>query len=385
MTPRGVPRLAMTIGPTRFAESVLARVAEPPLPITEPVFIATLARCCGRLRVLMGEPSGSQLIIPATGTMGMEMAAANFVPPASRVVVACTGSWGDRWASVAERLGLFITRVTPPPGLPVDLGVLETAVRRDRPTAVFLTHIDSSTGVSADVAAVGRIAGRYEARLIVDGICAAGAERIDQSGWGVSVYLASTPKAIGAPAGLVLLSLSPDTAAELRRRTWVPPSYSLDLGPWLEVFTAAEDFRFQYFQSPAGNLVGGLDESLRLIEEEGLPARYERHARCARSLHKGLAAIGAVVFARSDARSTAVTVCRYPSGQGPHMLARLREMGLVLPAGTHPAVANQTFRIGHLGNVRMNDIEFTLECLAHVCGLPASGLSVDAVPHGTNP
>lgn len=358
----------MTIGPTRYLESVLRRVSEQPWPITEPQFLDMTRRCCRQFRELIGERAGHQFIIPGTGTMGMEMALANFAPPGSTVLVMCTGSWGERWSAIGERLGCNVHRFAPPPGFPVDLHDLECALRQHRPSAVFLTHVDSSTGVCVDVPAVSRLISRSNALFIVDGICAAGAEIVEQADWGIDVYLASTPKAIGAPAGLVLLSLSERATTELWGRTWNPPTYSLDIRPWLSVFDGARDGRFEYFQSPAGNLMAGLDETLKLILSEGRSGRYRRHLDIATSLHQGLAAIGVEILATEEARSVAVTVCRYPVGHGPEMLTALRAMGLLLPTGTHPALGPETFRIGHLGNVRPSDIEFTVDCLSLVMG-----------------
>lgn len=360
--------LMMTIGPTRMTAAVLARAAVQPPPITDAGFLSAIGRCTARLRKLFGAPSSAQLVIPGTGTMGMEMLAVNFVPPRSTVVVACTGYWGQRWAEICTRGGHRVQRVSAAPGEPIDLNRLEDALRTVSPAALFVTHVDSSSGVTADLAGIGALAAQSRTLLLVDGICGAGAEPCHQNAWGVDVYLASTPKAIAAPAGLVLISIGGEAARWLGKREWVPASYALDIRPWLSVFRHAEHRQFEYFQSPAGNLLLALDESLQEIFREGLNARYDRHRRCRDVLHASLERMGIEVIARGPERSTAVTVCRYPNGRADGFLAAVLDRGVVLPAGSHPEIASATFRIGHLGNIQPCDIELTLQAIQAACG-----------------
>lgn len=368
-------RVMMTIGPTRMADSVLASAAAQPPPITDPEFLNTTAQCVRDLRLLFGATESDQLLVPGTGTMGLEMLAANFVPPGGSVVVASTGIWGDRWAEICRRLGHVVHHISNDVGNSVDCGHLASALDRTRPAAVFVTHVDSSTGVVVDLAEITRVAHRFGARVLVDGICAAGAEPVHQDLWDVDVYLASTPKALGVPAGLILISIRGSAARELETQSWSCPSFSLDLRPWVPVFRRIEDGTFSYFQSPAGNLILALRESLRLILDEGLEARYARHRHCRDALHSGLQALDISVLAAPPSRSSAVTVCTYPDGYDAGLLSDLRKVGIELPSGTHPEVAERTFRIGHLGNVTMSDIDFTLDALATACHHPLTRVS----------
>lgn len=363
-------RVMMTIGPTRIADSVLASAAAQPPPITDPEFLKATTQCIRDLRTLFGANGSDQLLIPGTGTMGLEMLAANFVSPGGSVVVASTGIWGERWSEICRRLGLAVLHLTTQPGKATNSDELATILGRVRPQALLLTHVDSSTGVVADLGVITTVARRFGTRVLVDGICAAGAEPVQQDLCNVDVYLASTPKAIGVPAGLILVSIQESASRDLQARSWSCPSFSLDLQPWIDVFRRTEQGQFAYFQSPAGNLILALQEGLRLILHEGFEARYARHRQCRDTLHSGLEALGISILAEPGSRSSAVTVCRYPDGQDADLLSQLRELGVELPAGTHPELAARTFRIGHLGNVTMSDIHLTLDALATACRHP---------------
>jgi alanine-glyoxylate transaminase/serine-glyoxylate transaminase/serine-pyruvate transaminase len=111
---------------------------------------------------------------------------------------------------------------------------------------------------------------------------------------------------------------------------------------------AAEEGAPGYFQSPAGNLVLGLSEGLRLVRAETLEARLNRHRALTRRL--------------TD-RANGVTVCFYPGSSGPDFLAEAQKFGVLLVSGLYPGLATRTFRIGHLGNVTETDIDITLKAI----------------------
>jgi alanine-glyoxylate transaminase/serine-glyoxylate transaminase/serine-pyruvate transaminase len=240
---------------------------------------------------------------------------------------------------------------------------------RDGSRALLLTHVDSSTGVLVDVAQLASVGRRRGGLVLVDGIAGAGAEAVAVDGWGVDLYVTSTPKGLGVPAGLILIATSERVTAALRDRAFAPASVALDLARWLDAMDAAEHARYAYWQSPAGNLVAALELGLALMLDEG-PARLRRHAGCRDALHRGLAALGLEILAGPRVRSHGITVCRYPAGRGPELLASVREHDVSLPAGSHPELAAETFRIGHLGNVTAADVRAALAALEAALASP---------------
>jgi alanine-glyoxylate transaminase/serine-glyoxylate transaminase/serine-pyruvate transaminase len=150
----------------------------------------------------------------------------------------------------------------------------------------------------------------------------------------------------------------------LAERAWPSPTLSMDLRPWLAVMEATDRGEFAYFQSPAGNLVLALGEALRLILAEGTDVRVRRHVVCREMLHAGLRTLGIEPLpADPSLRANGVTVCHYPGVSGPAFLQAVRSAGVLLTAGTHPTVAESTFRIGHLGGVTMEDVLQTLKAV----------------------
>jgi alanine-glyoxylate transaminase/serine-glyoxylate transaminase/serine-pyruvate transaminase len=356
--------LRMTIGPTRIAPSVLSRVAVAPPAINDPEFLQVFAGCLRDTRAIHGIAKGLGYILPATGTMGMEMLAANFTPPGSHVVVFSTGFWGDRWAESCRRIGLVVHRVPVNARGPIDYAAVADMLKNNDIKAVLATHVDSSSGLVIDPGALGVLAREHGALLLVDGICGAGCETMEQDKWGVDVLLSSTPKAIGVPCGLIMITTSDRATEQLKSRSWDPGTLALDLKPWVSVMEAHSIGQFGYFQSPAGNLMAGLAEGYRLILAEGLGARVERHQRLTRELHAGLERLGLEILVKEASyRANGVTVILYPEGRDSSFLQVLFANGLVLPGGTHSEYGPRTFRIGHFGNVTDDDITTTLSVL----------------------
>ena len=355
--------LLMTISPTRVDPRVLRAMAVPPPTNDDPAFVAAFAAALKMLRTLMGAPACQPFIFPGTGTLGMETLVVNWLEPGARLLVASTGFWGDRFADVARRYGVSVTHATVPPGEGPDLAALEAELASGTYKAVAWTHVDSSTGVRVDCAQMATLARRYCALSLVDGIAGAGAEPFYQDACDVDVYLSASPKALACPAGLILISAGARALDALERRTAPPLGYATDLTAWKPVMQALEANRFAYFNTPAQNLTLALKVGLELILEEGLEARWTRHARLAGALRTGLEALGLQLVAAPGLRSNALSTVRYPAGVGRALLDEMKAEGVVVAGGYHPTIGGETFRIGHLGWVTSADVIATIEAL----------------------
>lgn len=354
----------MVVGPTRLAPSVLARLGDQARPITDAVFLADIRRALSQLRSVLGTEEGECLVLPGSGTAGMESLAVSLLDPRRPALVLSTGMWGERWQALCSDLGLPTAIHRAEPGRGLDLDRVESLLAARSYQAVLVTHVDSSSGVCADVAAVTEAAHRHGALSLVDGIAAAGAEVIRQDEWAIDAYLAAPPKALSGPGGLYLVSLREAAVRSLVDRDFSPRGYSLDLRRWLPVMRSLAEGEFAYFQTPPGNLMGALAESLRLVVEEG-PARLVRHDRLAERLRRGLTESGVELFTIDPTdRAHGVTVLRTPEGSSPaELVAAVERHGVVLQAGTHPVAAEYTVRIGHLGNHTESDIDRTIAAI----------------------
>ena len=355
--------ILMTISPVRVDPRVLRAMAVPPPTNDDPAFVAAFGQALKMLRTLLGAPSCQPFIFPGTGTLGMEALVANWLEPGAALLVVSTGFWGDRFAEVARRHGVKVTHLQVLPGEGPDFGVVESELASGIYKAVAWTHVDSSTGVRVDSAAMASLARRYCALSLVDGIAGAGAEPFYQDACDVDVYLTASPKALACPAGLILISAGARALEALERRAAPPLGYAIDLTEWKPVMVALEAGRFGYFNTPAQNLTLALKVGLELILEEGLETRWTRHARLADAMRAGLAALGLTLVAQPGVQSNALSTVRYPRGVGRELLDAVKAEGIVLAGGYHPTLGPETFRIGHLGWVTSADVAATIDAL----------------------
>jgi alanine-glyoxylate transaminase/serine-glyoxylate transaminase/serine-pyruvate transaminase len=302
-------------------------------------------------------------VLPGTGTVGMEALASSLVPPGATVLVLVTGAWGQRWAEIGRRLGYDIHILEAEPGrAPAPANIART-IAQLAPAAVLATHVDSSTAVRIDLDELALWAGSGRPLLLVDGVCAAGCEPVDQRGWQVDGYLTSSAKAVAAPGGTIMIGLSARARDRLLDPARTRRSMALDLGDWVETMQAAATNRFHYVQSPSGSLILALDAALRQLEDEGMAQRAARHVALRDRLHQGLARLGLPPYAEAGQRAGAVSVVRLPGPMSSALWRAVRAAGVILPPSMTPGCAEETLRIGHLGNVTAADIDRAVDAI----------------------
>ncbi|MGH2541857.1 MAG: pyridoxal-phosphate-dependent aminotransferase family protein, partial [Ardenticatenaceae bacterium] len=180
--------LLMIPGPIEFEPDVLQAMSAKTESHVAPDFIARFGRCLRSLRELFRAPHGQPFVVAGSGTLAMEMAAANLVQPDDAVLVVNTGYFSDRFARMIERCGAVVEEVAAPIGQAPSLAEVADRLAARSFKALVATHVDTSTGVRVDAEGLARLARDYKVLSIFDGVCATGGERFEQQGWGADVY-----------------------------------------------------------------------------------------------------------------------------------------------------------------------------------------------------
>lgn len=377
-------KLLMIPGPIEFEPAVMAALAEPTPSHVAPDFIEVFGHALDQLRTVFEAPDGQPFILAGSGTLAMEAAVANLLQPGDRVLQVNTGFFSERMATICERSGAHVTHVRAPVlGDAPALGAVEEALQNERFSLVALTHVDTSTGVLTDVAALAKLARAAGALCVVDGVCSVGGEALPMAAWDVDVALTASQKALGAPPGLAVLMARPRALETFQRRTQPVSSYYADWGNWLPIMQAYQVRKPAYFGTPAVNLVTALAVSLDRIIAEGLAVRTARHQRISRAIKAALAALGLTqVPVRPEVAANTLTAPYLPAGvEGTALLNGVGAAGVILAGGLHPAIRSRYFRIGHMGAVNAADalavvgaLEQGLRAAGHACEM-GSGLA----------
>ena len=363
-------------GPTPLPERVVRSMNRPMVDHRGPEFAAVLNEItAGAKRVF--NTSSDLLLLTSSGTGGLESAVANLVSQGDEVIVALSGNFGERFAALASTYGADVVRLEFEWGQPVEPDDL-ARVLESHPKAkvLLLTHNETSTGLTnplRELARAGRDAGRI---VVVDGVSSISSIPIETDAWGIDVAVSGSQKGWMAPPGLALVSVS-ERAWEQQAQAR-SPRYYFD---WKEAKTWADKGMTPF--TTAVSVAFALQEGIRMLEEEGLPNVYERHARLARATQAGLVALGFQLYAKEGYRSNTVTSAIPPLGVDVNGLRKLlnEKYGVVI-AGGQGKMTGKMVRVGHLGAVAEGDVVQVLwaleQALEELDVAPASGRSVAA-------
>lgn len=341
-------RLLLGPGPSMVHPRVLQAMSAPLLGHLDPAFLALMDDIQQSLRQLFATTNRFTLAISGTGSAGMEAAIANVVEPGDAVIVGVNGIFGTRLATVVERCGGKAIRIEAPWGHIVDSSAIDIALQRSGPVkAVVLVHAETSTGAWQPLQATGRLCRAHNALFIVDAVTSLGGIPVEVDEWGIDVCYSGTQKCLSCPPGLAPLTVSERTLEVIAARRTPCQSWYLDLS--LIAAYWQEGSRAYHHTAPVSMLYA-LREALRLVEEEGLPARFARHQYNNRALVDGLLALGFAPLPDADYRLPMLTCVTVP----PHIdeagvrAQLLQTFGIEIGGGLGP-LKGQVWRVGLMG------------------------------------
>jgi aspartate aminotransferase-like enzyme len=350
--------LLLIPGPSPVVPRVLAALAAPTVSHVGPDLVKDMKTALSNLKKIVLTADGEPFLIAGAGTLAMEIALLNTAGPEDRIVVLSQGFFGDRMGQICRSFGLAHDLIVSPWGRIVPPEDLARALDARSYALVVVTHVDTSTGACAPVRAYAEVLRGRDILFIVDGVCATGGieERLDD--WGIDVVLTAAQKCFGAPPGLALDVFSARALAKRRRLGSVPAYYS-DILRWLPVMKDPS----QYFSTPGVNEVRAFAEATRIMMEEGMPARFARHARTGAAMRAGLRSLGFGLFTDETCLADTLSVVRYPAGLDDQKFRGLLAGNGVVVAGGLGETAGRVFRIGHMGNLGEADIFQAFEAL----------------------
>ena len=335
-------------GPTNVPDRILRAMDHPTMDHRGPTFARLAGELLQGLKPVFGT-EGPVVIYPASGTGAWEAALVNTLSPGDRVLMAETGQFSTLWVELARRLGFEVQLLQGNWRRGADPEAIEAALAEDPGgsiKAVAVVHNETSTGVTSRIDAVRKAIDRagHQALLMVDTISSLASIDYRHDEWGVDVTVAGSQKGLMLPPGLSFNAISAKALAAARAST-MPKSY----WDWSTMLDANAQNVFPF--TPATNLLYGLKEALAMLEEEGLPQVFARHARHAAATRAAVEAWGLEVLAEDPREfSGSLTAVLLPEGQDADALRALilERFDLSLGNGLGK-LKGRVFRIGHLG------------------------------------
>jgi len=362
-------RLLLGPGPSNVHPRVLNAMAQPLYGHLDPAFLAILDEVQRGLRELFGTANPLTLPLSATGSAGMEACLCNLLEPGDEIVVGVAGVFGARMSEVAERIGARVTRVETEPGTILSDDEMIDAIRRVRPRAVAFVHAETSTGVCQPVANLARAANEVGALVVLDCVTSLAGLPVELDDWGIDAAYSGTQKCLSCPPGLSPVSFSERAVARAASRKQKVQSWYLDINLLAGYFGGE---RVYHHTAPI-SAIFGLAEGLRIVAEEGMPGRTERHYEAAAALVEGLAEFGMEPLVAAEHRLPMLTALRLPKPLRGAEEAKLRRRlldrwGIEVGAGLG-ALAGRIWRVGLMGeNARIANVEALLCALRRELG-----------------
>ena len=311
---------------------------------------------------------GDVFVLTGSGTGGMEAAIVNMLSPGDKVLSVSTGVFGDRFASIAQQFGAEVIPLRFEWGRTADIDDIRRALQADPEIkAVLVTHNETSTGVTNDLASISSVVKEFDKLLIVDAMSSLGCLNLPVDEWHCDVTVTCSQKGWMSPPGLAMVSLSPE-AWQAHAKAKMPRFY------W--DFTKAKSYLEirQTPWTPAVSMVFALSTSLELVLKEGLSNIIARHARVGKATRDGIKSLGLSLFADENYASNAVTAVAATNGLDTKRLLKImREEHQVVLGGGQQSLGGKLFRIGHMGWVTEDDIEPVISALK--VALPKAGFA----------
>jgi len=343
------PRLLLGPGPSPVHPRILAAMGRPTVGHLDPQFLAVMDDVNARLRRVFGTRNDLTFPVSGTGSAAQEAAMANVLEPGDKAIIGINGVFGGRLAEMARRMGCDVVAVEGEWGRIIEeQRMIEAHQAHPDARVLALVHAETSTGVHQPLDEVGAYLAGTGTLFLVDTVTSLAGVTVEVDARHIDVCYSGTQKCLGVPPGLAPLTFSPRAVERIRGRSRPCQSWYLDAG--LLADYVGEGSERKYDHTAPINMMYGLHEGLVMVEEEGLEARFRRHAEVGTRLQAALVERGFSLFAQEGHRLPQLTSAALPGGreEAPLRKLLLERFDIEVGGGLGPA-KGKIWRVGLMG------------------------------------
>jgi alanine-glyoxylate transaminase/serine-glyoxylate transaminase/serine-pyruvate transaminase len=340
-------RVMLTPGPSSMDPRVYRAMAAPLVGHLDPWFLEMMGDVQALLRGVFQTKNRITYPISASGSGGIEASVFNVTEEGDEVIVCSNGMFSERMAVIADRTPAKVIRVTAPLGRTVDPEDVRRAAKGRKIKFIGLAHGETSTGVVQHLEQYRKVADELGALLVVDAVATLAGIPLDVDRERIDICFSGSQKALSAPPGMSPITVNSRVEDVIRARKKPVQSWYFDLTPAMDYWGKERT----YHHTPPIPLIYGMREALRLVLEEGLEARWERHSHNQQALIAGIEAMGLELFVANPAdRLVTVTAVKIPAGADDRKVRNqlLDEFNIEIAGGIGPT-KGQIWRIGLMG------------------------------------
>ena len=348
-------------GPTEVHPEVLKAMSTPMIGHRGSEYSELQKRLTEKIQALAG--TTNPILFSASSGTGL-MEGAIRCCTARRAIVFSVGTFGNRWKELADGNGVPADKHEVEWGTGIDPEVVEQYLSTGKYDCATLTHSETSTGVMNDLEELAPVFRKYpDVVWCVDCVSSFAGVKVDVDGLGIDVMVTSSQKCLALPPGLSLCTLLAEGRGAREGREepglLLRPAAAAAVHPREELPVPLDDEHLAPLRPgrPDGPHREGGDR-------EPVPRHREMAARVQDWAKKHFALYPAERWA-----STTVTCIRNTRGISVADLNKeLGKRNLNLSNG-YGKLKEQTFRIAHMGDLQMSDIDELLAAVEDILKL----------------
>jgi len=355
------PRLLLGPGPANIHQRVRQALTVNEVGHLDPKFLELMTETQELLRYVWQTDNEFTIPVSGTGSAAMEATLANCVEPGDVVLIGVNGYFGERLCDMASRYGADVRRIEKPWGEVFSLDEIAEALEAHHPVILGLVHAETSTGALQPMEGIGKLCREFNTLLLLDTVTSLGGVPVLLDRWHVDLAYSCGQKCLGCLPGVSPFTLSPRGMEKLNRRKSKPANWYLDM---TLIGKYWGNDRTYHHTAPI-NMVYAFNEALRIITEEGLEDRWERHRSNAEFLWEGLEELGIGCHVEKESRLPSLTTALVPDGIDSKAVSRwvLENYNIEIAAGLGQ-LAGKVWRIGLMGfNSRRENVLLVLSAL----------------------
>ena len=340
-------RVLMGPGPSDVSPRVLKAMAAPCIGHLDPYFLKVMDEIQQLLRHVFQTENAMTIPVSGTGSAGMETCLVNLVEPGDKVLVCVNGVFGTRMCDIVGRIGGELLRVDFPWGRAVDAEEVRKVAQKNDPRILAVVHAETSTGACSPLHALSEVAHEVDALFLVDAVTSLGGMPVDVDKNRIDAAYSGTQKCLSCPPGLSPITLGPAAMEKMKNRKSPASSWYLDMGMVASYWGAER----KYHHTAPINMNYALREALRIVVEEGLENRFQRHLSTHKTLVRGLEAMGLSLLVPEAERLPMLNAVIIPEGVEDMKVrkALLTDFGIEIGGGLGE-LAGKIWRVGIMGS-----------------------------------
>ncbi len=361
------PRFLFGPGPSNAHPRILQAMGMRQVGHLDPQFLALMDEIQELLRYAWQTDNEFTIPVSGTGSAAMEASLANLLESGDKVLIGVNGYFGNRMTDMAERYGAEVHQLHRPWGTVFSVDEIRQGLEKHRPAILGLVHAETSTGACQPFDEIGDLCRKYDCLLLVDTVTSLGGIPLLLDEWKIDAAYSGSQKCLNCPPGIAPLTFGERAIAKLKKRKSKVANWYLDMTMLMDYWG---DNRTYHHTAPI-NMNYGLREALRIVAEEGLEERWERHQTIGESFWEGLEGIGLECFVEKRYRLSSLTTVKIPEDvDGRAVHKHLLEEYNIEIAGGLGELSGKVWRVGLMGyNSRSSSVALLLGALKSAVAL----------------